>query len=768
MSIFDKLFTKIGKSTNEPEEPQKEIKKEETAAPAEEVAEEPVTVQEEQPAPAQEPAPVPVPAPEPKTEPKHEEAIIKNCLLIADSDKGSRKELERVLGEEYDLIFAGSVNEAMTLLRKNMDTVDLVLVDAMLEGKKGTDLLKAMKEDGGVRAIPAMVFTFDRDSEVKSLNMGAVDFIPKPLPDPIIVKNRVGKYTELAESREIISVTNTDRRTGLPNPDYFCHYVNVYDTHHRDVPMDAVVAVIANYSTLSDHYGKRIADTILRKVGISVKDVVRASGGFGCRWDEDSFHLYLPHREDPNSLLADLNKGFDRDSATAGKARLCLGIYSKVNKDISVDHRFEMADIAAQSVLSSYTESVGIYGSELMKAARFKEQILGEFMNSLEKHRFKIYFQPKFDIRGDQPVLYSAEALVRWDHPQLGMLSPGRFIPLLEENGLITQLDRYVWGEAAAQVRSWKDEYGYSVPISVNISHIDMLLPLLKDIFKEILIKYSLSEDDIILEITESAINNEDSQVFNAAKELQGMGMGLRIEVGSFGAGYSSIGMLSHMPVDALKIDMEFVHNSLGDNKDMSMIELIIDIADYLHVPVLAEGVETEEQYLLLKALGCDLAQGFYFSKPVPKEEFEHYIKEGITDRAHIIPDSKASYVSISKALTGEYDRIYYIDVNTDHYMQFYSGASGEFRIKTGGKDFFADVDDVVLSFVVPEDKERISKLLQKDELMGWTDVEKPLSTHFKHVESGASGVMCTLETIRTRNQDDHHIVIGIRRNNAK
>ena len=287
-----------------------------------------------------------------------------------------------------------------------------------------------------------------------------------------------------------------------------------------------------------------------------------------------------------------------------------------------------------------------------------------------------------------------------------------------------------------------------------------MLLPLLKDIFKEILKEYSLTEEDIILEITESAYNNDGDRIISA-------GAGYEIWMDDFGSGYSSLNLLKDFSFDLLKIDMEFVHNSLGDNKDMSMIELIIDIADYLHVPVLAEGVETEEQYLLLKALGCDLVQGFYFSKPVPKDDFEHFIIEARDENTQIVPDTKGNYVSISKALTGEYEAIFYIDINTDHYMFFYSGGNGVLRIQTGGKDFFADIDEHVLGFVVPEDHDRIARLLSKEQLMGWVKADKPLSTHFKHIEDGV-GILYTLETIHTRNQDDHHVVIGMKRNNGR
>jgi EAL domain-containing protein (putative c-di-GMP-specific phosphodiesterase class I) len=217
---------------------------------------------------------------------------------------------------------------------------------------------------------------------------------------------------------------------------------------------------------------------------------------------------------------------------------------------------------------------------------------------------------------------------VRWDHPELGIISPGLFIPLLEDNGLILELDRFVWRKTAERIRVWKDRQGFSVPVSVNVSRIDMLTPNLKSVFSEILKEYRLSTKDLILEITESAYTGDSDQVIATAMDLRGMGMGFRIEMDDFGTGYSSLGMLSKLPIDALKLDMSFIRSAFRETRDMRMIELIIDIADYLHVPVVAEGVETEEQYLALKELGCDMAQGYYFSKPVPPESFEHFLRE--------------------------------------------------------------------------------------------------------------------------------------------
>ncbi len=306
------------------------------------------------------------------------------------------------------------------------------------------------------------------------------------------------------------------------------------------------------------------------------------------------------------------------------RVRLRLGVYSHVDKSLQIERRFDHAKTAANTVKSGFVKAIGIYDTKMHEAELYRERLLEDFKPSLESGRFMVYFQPKFDIRPEKPMLASAEALVRWNHPELGMISPGVFIPLLEDNGLIPDLDRFVWRETAAQIRDWKDRFGFSVPVSANVSRIDMLTPNLEPVFTEILKEYRLNAGDFLLEITESAYTGDADQVISTAKRLRSMGF--RIEMDDFGTGYSSLGMLSNLPIDALKLDMSFVRSAFGETKDVRMIELILDIAKYLRVPVVAEGVETKEQYLGLKALGCDLVQGYYFSKPVPSEVFPNFL----------------------------------------------------------------------------------------------------------------------------------------------
>ena len=342
------------------------------------------------------------------------------------------------------------------------------------------------------------------------------------------------------------------------------------------------------------------------------------------------------------------------------------------------------------------------------------------------------------------------------------MISPGVFIPLLEDNGLILDLDQFVWRETAARIREWKDRFGFSVPVSVNVSRIDMLTPDLRNIFREILEEYRLGTDDLILEITESAYTGDSDQVISTAKELRGMGMGFRIEMDDFGTGYSSLGMLSHLPIDALKLDMSFIRSAFGETRDVRMIELIIDIADYLHVPVVAEGVETEEQYMVLRAMGCDYVQGYYFSKPVPHEAFDRFLIERGEVKEEITPAAKKTYMSISKALSSDFESIFYVDVVTDFYLEFFMGKDGDLEIRPAGTDFFGEARERLLKDVSETDVQKVREATSKANLIQLAEQEEAFALSFCKEKNGVSTTY-SLQSIKTRESDHHHIVIGVR-----
>lgn len=687
---------------------------------------------------------------------------LKRHVLIVEDESINQMILGNVLGNSYEVLYASDGIEALEQIKTHRDELAIVLLDLQMPRMSGMEVLKVLKEEEELKEIPVIVMTADQSAEVDCLKIGAIDFIPKPYPSVEIIQARVNRCIELSEKRTIIQSTERDTLTNLLNLDYFLRYVRLYDQHYSDKPMDAVVLDINHFHLLNERYGKQYGDSVLSRIGKRIRQISRELGGVACRRGADTFLIYCPHMENYESLLDKASEGLVDENVSENRVRLRMGVYSQVDKSLQIERRFDYAKIAANAVRSGYRKAIGIYDTEMHEAELYRERLLEDFKPSLNADRFMVYFQPKFDVRPEKPILASAEALVRWDHPELGMISPGVFVPLLEDNGLILELDQFVWRETAARIRAWKDRFGYSVPVSVNVSRIDMLTPNLTNIFREILAEYNLTSEDLILEITESAYTGDSYQVINTAKELRGMGMGFRIEMDDFGTGYSSLGMLSHLPIDALKLDMSFVRNAFGETRDVRMIELIIDIADYLHVPVVAEGVETEEQYLVLKAMGCDLVQGYYFSKPVPPETFDHFLIERATAKVELSPEVRKTYMSISKALSSDFESIFYVDVVSDYYLEFYTGTDGDLEIRPGGFDFFDDARKKLLEEVDKADTERVREATGKTSLMHLAEKGAALTLAFNRIRNGVS-TPYLLQTITTRESDHHHVVLAVK-----
>ena len=305
---------------------------------------------------------------------------------------------------------------------------------------------------------------------------------------------------------------------------------------------------------------------------------------------------------------------------------LRCGLYEPGSGDMIPESWFDRAKTACDNIRGRYSQSIGRYSRELYERFVYEEKLIADIDDAVEQRQLTVYYQPKFDIRGETPVLTSAEALVRWNHPELGFISPGDFIPIFENNGLIRKVDRFVWRESAAQIRRIKDAYRIDLPISVNVSRVNIFDPGLADVFIDIIREYDLQPQELILEITESAYTNDEKRFTEAVAALRSKGF--RIGMDDFGTGYSSLGMLTAMPIDILKLDMSFIRNMLVDKKSLKLIDLIMDIARFLGVPVVAEGVEEERQYLQLKEMGCDIIQGYYFSPPLPADEFDRLIKK--------------------------------------------------------------------------------------------------------------------------------------------
>ena len=547
----------------------------------------------------------------------------KRHILVADDEMINRELLENILSDEYEVLLAEDGEMAYGIIKENRNTLSLILLDLMMPKLNGLDLLSRLKEDTDLKGIPVIVLTSDQASEVESLKRGAADFIPKPYPQPDVIRARISRSIELAEDRQIISATERDELTGLYSCEYFYRYGEQFDKYHPNSDMDALCLDVNHFHIVNERFGMAKGDEILRRIAGCLMAMFSESDSVICRKTADTFLVYCAHRDDYKDITDKISDVCD-DMPTSVKLR--IGVYASCDKKLDIRSRFDRAKIAADLIRNNYSVFVSVFDEKLMENELFADQLVDEFPKALDERQFKVFFQPKFNIVGDKPVLASAEALVRWFHPTLGMISPGKFIPLFEEDGLIAQLDDYIWRCSAETIADWKKRLGVSVPVSVNLSRAEMYDPALVSTFEKITSDTGITSKDIYLEITESAYVRDSDQIVDRVKELREHGF--FIEMDDFGSGYSSLNMISELPIDALKLDMMFIRNAFDKLKDTRMISIVIDIADYLGVPVIAEGVETEEQYLALKKLGCTIIQGYYFSKPVPADEFEKFLIE--------------------------------------------------------------------------------------------------------------------------------------------
>lgn len=548
----------------------------------------------------------------------------KRQILIADDEMINREILGEILKNDYELLFAADGQETLDSIRSHSSTLSLVLLDILMPVLSGLEVLKTVKEDALLSRIPVIVMTAERDTEVESLRLGATDFIPKPYPDIDVIHARVRRTIELFEDRDIIRSTERDALTGLYNREYFFRYAEQYDQFHPDTETDAVIVDINHFRMINERYGKTYGDEVLRRIGEQLRETIGTEGGIVSRLEADTFMAYCPHREDYEAILEKASASLLAADESENRVRLRMGIYANTDKSIDMERRVDRAKMAADTSKGSFARSIGIYDNLLHERQLYAERLIEDFSAAIREKQFKVYYQPKFDVRPDTPILTSAEALVRWVHPELGMISPGVFIPLFEENGLIQRLDTYVWQETARQIRDWKDRLDYAIPVSVNVSRIDMYDPKLPETLQKIVAEQGLTGRDFLLEVTESAYTQDSAQIIATVEKLRSMGF--QIEMDDFGTGYSSLNMISSLPIDALKLDMHFIRDAFKEGGSTHMLEVIIGISDYLSVPVIAEGVETEEQLHVLKGLGCDIVQGYFFSKPVPAEKFEPFI----------------------------------------------------------------------------------------------------------------------------------------------
>ncbi|MBQ7725590.1 MAG: response regulator, partial [Clostridia bacterium] len=380
-------------------------------------------------------------------------------MLVVDDEMINREMLGMILSDQYEVLYAENGVKALEVIRENAEDLSLILLDVMMPEMDGFELLQILQNDEHLRHIPVIILTTEQSYEVRCLHLGASDFIKKPYELPEVILARIARTIALSENTYIIQTTEHDPLTGLYNQAFFFQYAEQFDRHHPGRFMDAAVVDIMHFHLLNELYGRETGNDLLKKLAVEALAFAREANGLVCRKEADTFFLYCPHLDSFEPLVERLEKAL-YDPKIRMPVQVRIGVYSEADQTISVPSRFDRAKLALDTVRASFVSKISFYDSEMHRQALLSQQLINEMENALEQKQFQVYYQPKYSILGEKPVLSSAEALIRWRHPELGMISPGVFIPLFENNGLISKLDHFVWKEAAAQIRRWRDQFG--------------------------------------------------------------------------------------------------------------------------------------------------------------------------------------------------------------------------------------------------------------------------------------------------------------------
>ena len=292
------------------------------------------------------------------------------------------------------------------------------------------------------------------------------------------------------------------------------------------------------------------------------------------------------------------------------------GVFVVDNVYLSVNKMLDRAHMAMNTVKGNYNKRYAYYDEELRTSLMEEQMLVRDMEGAMDNNNFCIYLQPIYNT--DTNKIVSAETLIRWHHPQKGLMSPSKFIHVFEKNGFVTRLDRFAWGAACRFLSRQRDNGLEVVPISVNVSRINMYDQSFVDYMQSLLAKYDLEPWMLRIEITESAYMDNPAQLVKVLKKLKNAGFTVLMD--DFGSGYSSLNILKDLTVDVLKLDMKFIQNFERSSRASIIMESVVQMAHNLGIDTVVEGVETETQVEFLKEIGCNVVQGYYYAKPMSTE----------------------------------------------------------------------------------------------------------------------------------------------------
>lgn len=567
-------------------------------------------------------------------------------ILVIEDVEALREEIMETLSYEgFDVL--GAENGVVGVQIAKTYLPNLIICDIAMPELDGYGTLIALRQEPKTSMIPFIFLTAmtEKADMRQAMQLGADDYLTKPFTSAELlgaIASRLQKYNSVREHYydEIKAVgarfeylSHHDGLTQLPNRILFYESLTQAVLHAKinNKSLALLFLDMDNFNIINNTLGTDIGDQLFKAIAERLKRYT-APCDMVARIQGDEFAMIISDIVNPTSIKIETQKILDLLSRPYNLYGHEVFITSSIGITIFPDDHQETEGLIKNAELAMYyakthgRNSYKLYSSELNAQSSEYMALANSLHRALDRHEFRVFYQPLVNLQSGKIV--GAEALARWQHPDLGIIMPSKFIPIAEETGLILRLSELILQEVCSKMQSWRElgiNYGF---VAVNLSgqHFrpdNNLIEVIDKVLKE----SGIEPHHLELELTESIIMQNAEFTIGVLSKLQAMGV--KVAIDDFGTGYSSLSYLKHFPVNTLKIDRCFIQDITTDRHDSTISLAIIDLAHSLSLQVIAEGVETAEQVEFLKENGCDQIQGYFFSPPLPDSEFEKMLIDG-------------------------------------------------------------------------------------------------------------------------------------------
>lgn len=568
-------------------------------------------------------------------------------IMMVDDDIFIMQLIESFLtdqGYQHFISISDSTQAIDKILEKKPD---VLLLDLSMPKINGFDILEALREKPETQFLPIIILTSSTDAgnKLRTLELGATDFLSKPIdPSELALRLR----NTLNAKAHLDRLENYDSLTGLPNRKLLIRRLSeaLSSSKNTNDNIGLLKITIDRFKHINESFGLELGDVVLKKVSQRLAGTLRSNdiviSGENknltnelSRLGGDEFCILLPnlkHVKETENIARRIQKEFNKPFVVESDEiflTVSIGIVTSPDDGIEPDMLLKNVDITADYAKRQGVNRYQFYAKELNQQSATQLKLETDLRKALSNGELEIFYQPK--ISTINTSLNGMEALLRWNHPTLGMISPTEFIPIAEELELIIPIGEWVLNEACKQYTTWQEQGIDGLTLSVNVSPIQLLRKDYFDMVKIALEKSKMNPEKLILEITESMVHDSSQKGRDILQSIKKIGPSFSID--DFGTGYSSLSSLKHLPISELKIDRSFIIDIIQSPDSAAIVKAIIAMANSLDLKVVAEGIETREQLQILKSLDCDIIQGYYYSEPLPANEFYDYANELINGK---------------------------------------------------------------------------------------------------------------------------------------